>query len=505
MHVYTDGSYDPHMRCQSPLQHGPSPSAIAGWTTTLPACPQTSSSSTQPTSAAQLLVGASIAATSGVYPAELQAIARALAAFPLPCSLHIHSDSQAAIAGIRSYSAELNSRQRLRMAARPLLQLIHHQIEQRKAAGGSVELEHVRAHSTAADIHSVGNRLTDYKANTARARPQSATPSTLRELPLAECEHHLTAWTELGNGQQVIDDVRRTAIAQLKAQQLERWRHQPAADTMDGTFAGPALLDTSRVVLTHGSPTQQAAILHIATNSIQCCWQLQADGSTRKVQPLWCAPCDAALTLSISRLCPDHVVFRSSQRAAVLAVLSSDAHTDAWLQDHRHLPLAQLLVELFPTPPAHPPHLHIAHIMCGVFSARQANAACKVLGLARAKDGRSSHAATAAVLRGWRAQHSSLLSSKLFLNSSRFCTSSPHLLFCIPHRSCFTISLASPLSHASSSFSASPHLCTLTFSAPSLLLSESSLGSAHSPSAPAASSFRRSRLSLHASAARSER
>jgi hypothetical protein len=168
------------------------------------------------------------------------------------CSLHIHSNSQASIAGIRAYSAELNSRQRLRMAARPLLQLIHHQIEQRKAAGGSMQLEHVRAHSDAADIHSVGNRLTDYKANTARIRPQSATPSSLRELPLEVYEHHLTMWAELRAGRQVIDDVRRLAIAQLKAQHLQRWRDTPPADTMDGTFAIPALLDASRVVLAHG-------------------------------------------------------------------------------------------------------------------------------------------------------------------------------------------------------------------------------------------------------------
>jgi ribonuclease HI len=144
------------------------------------------------------LIGSSISVTSGIYPAELQTIARALAAFPLSCSLHIHSDSQSAIAGIRGYSNEVNSRQRLRMAARPLLQLIHHQLEQRKSAGGSVEFEHVRAHSAAADIHSVGNRLADYKANTTRVRPQLATPATLKELPLDECEHRLTVWTDLG-------------------------------------------------------------------------------------------------------------------------------------------------------------------------------------------------------------------------------------------------------------------------------------------------------------------
>jgi len=99
------------------------------------------------------------------------------AAFPPQYSLHIHSDSQSFVAGIQSYAQQLSSQHRLRMAARPLLQLIHHQIAQHKAAGASVQLEHVQAHSAAADIHSVGNRLTDYKANTAHLRLQLATPS----------------------------------------------------------------------------------------------------------------------------------------------------------------------------------------------------------------------------------------------------------------------------------------------------------------------------------------
>ena len=386
VHVYTDGSFDAHSL----------PKSTSAWAVTigdrwlddnfagLPADEQLLNAASVGGAA---LIGASITATSGVYAAELQAIARALAAFPLAISLHIHSDSQASIAGIHSYSKQINSRQRLRMAARPLLQLVHHQIEQRVAAGGSVQLEHVRAHSTAADIHSVGNRLTDYKANTARTRPQSATPSTLQELPLAECEHHLTAWTQHGDGQQVIDDVRRTAIAQLTAQQLSSWRNQPRADTMDGTFACQALLDTSRVVLAAGSPTQQAAFMHIATSSIQCCWQLQPDG-TRQVQPLWCTPCHAALTLAHLSSCAANGAFRDSQRRALLAVVASEASTDDdhWLAAHEHLPLEQLLVKLFPPASTTPLHLHIIHTMCGVVSTRQANAACKLLGVTRAKD-----------------------------------------------------------------------------------------------------------------------
>ena len=387
VHVYTDGSYDAHSK----------PKPTSSWAVTIGDRWLDDNFAGLPTDERLLnaahvggaaLIGASISATSGVYPAELQAIARALAAFPLACSLHIHSDSQAAIAGIRAYSDEINSRQRLRMAARPLLQLVHRQMEQRKAAGGAVQFEHIRAHSDAADIHSVGNRLADYKANTTRARPQSATPPTVRELPLAECEHRLTACTELGDGAQVIDDVRRTAIAQLKAQQLDHWRSQPASDTMDGAFAGAALLDSSKVVLAHGSPVQQAAFMHIATNSIQCCWQLLADGVTRKLQPLWCTTCGVALTLSHLVSCLDHTIFRYNQRLAVLALLASDARTGAWLMAHQHLPFMQLLWQLFPPPPGIPLHLHSALVMCGVISARQANAASKSLGFARAEDGR---------------------------------------------------------------------------------------------------------------------
>jgi len=82
---------------------------------------------------------------------EPQAIARALAMFPASCTLHIHSDSQAALAGILAYERQQNERQRLRMAARPLLQLIHHLLSVRSSAQGSVTLSHVKAHTAGAD------------------------------------------------------------------------------------------------------------------------------------------------------------------------------------------------------------------------------------------------------------------------------------------------------------------------------------------------------------------
>ena len=111
-------------------------------------------------------------------------------------------------------------------------------------------------------------------------------------------------------------------------------------------------------------------------------------GSTRKVQPLWCVPCNAALTLQHLSTCAVNEPFRDGQKHAVLVTLASDACTDAWRKMHAHLPLDQLLMKLFPKPAALPLHLHITHTMCGVFSARQANAACKLLGVVRVKDAR---------------------------------------------------------------------------------------------------------------------
>ena len=137
------------------------------------------------------MLGASIAVTRGVYPAELQAIARTLAMFPSSCSLHLHTDSQGALAGIHAFERECNERKRLRMAARPLLLLIHHLRATRTRAGGSVTFEHIKAHTLNTDVHSVGNRLLDHQANLARQRPDRPRPLALEQLPLDKCEHRM--------------------------------------------------------------------------------------------------------------------------------------------------------------------------------------------------------------------------------------------------------------------------------------------------------------------------
>ena len=125
MHVYTDGSFE-------------ADSNTSSWAVTIADEWFDASIATIPSDEKQLqpmhvrgatMLGASISCTQGVYPAELQAIARVLAMFPLSCPLHVHSDSESSLSAIRSFLVQCNERRRLRMAGRPLLQLIHHLLD----------------------------------------------------------------------------------------------------------------------------------------------------------------------------------------------------------------------------------------------------------------------------------------------------------------------------------------------------------------------------------------
>ena len=83
-----------------------------------------------------VLIGSIINCTVGVYPAELRAIARALAMIAASCDVTIHSDSVSSIAAISAYEMQLSERRRLRMPAHTLLSLIHHLIGVHSRAGG---------------------------------------------------------------------------------------------------------------------------------------------------------------------------------------------------------------------------------------------------------------------------------------------------------------------------------------------------------------------------------
>jgi hypothetical protein len=162
-----------------------------------------------------VLFGACITNTSGVYAAELQAIARALAIFPASHTVHVHADSRGALAGIQAYERECNARQRLRMAARPLLQLIAHLLFVCQKEGSAAQWHHVKAHTKNSEIDSVGNRLVDWQATRARSRPGEPQPLQLRELPVADCEQYSAVHQELPACSSTTFDVPLSPLSKL--------------------------------------------------------------------------------------------------------------------------------------------------------------------------------------------------------------------------------------------------------------------------------------------------
>ena len=339
------------------------------------------------------LFGCSIRCTQGVYPAELQAIARTLAMFPLSFDLHIHVDSLSALTAIRSYQHQLNPRQRLRMSARPLLQLIHHLIHIRREAGGSINMSHVKAHTNNVDLDSVGNRLADYQANLARTKSDRSWPLGINELPLSSCEHHLHIKSMQDDKLQVIDDIRRTSLTQLQSQSMLKWTSK--VDDQ-GYLASPGMVELGRIVLKYGSSSQQITMIHVATNSIHYHWFTAVDG-TSSLQQLQCASCHQTMSLNHLITCPhvDCISFRHELQQDIINLLTVESASSDWLRDHHHSPLSQLLQTLFPMPgsvasssaaasSSAPKLHHLTRILTGSFTSSESNAASKLIGLTSA-------------------------------------------------------------------------------------------------------------------------
>ena len=309
--------------------------------------------------------------------------------FPTSCKLEIHSDSQGALAGIRAYEMQLNERQRLRMSARPLLQLIHHLLEQRREADTDTFMSHVKAHTSNMDIHSVGNRLTDYQANMARAKPDKPTPLCLREFPLRECEHHMFLMDE--QGVLLCDDIRRAALIRIKALSLQKCMSKTDGR---GSLAGVAMIDLGQAVLRHGSSSQQLTLVHVATNSIEFFWPAAVAGNPKpSLQRLQCGQCGVVLTLDHLVDCPaPHCLqFRIQLASDIRRTLSADACTRDWLVANSRLMLNDLLLTLFPIAASASVQERLHHLTCllvGAFTRRQANIAAKSIGFASAESGR---------------------------------------------------------------------------------------------------------------------
>ena len=99
--------------------------------------------------------------TVGNFDAELTAIARALMCIPVRVSVRIETDCKSGAQAMIAYGQCSNTRQRLRMAGRPLLELISRVIRVRNSYGAMTWIGWVRAHSDIVTLSHVGNRLAD--------------------------------------------------------------------------------------------------------------------------------------------------------------------------------------------------------------------------------------------------------------------------------------------------------------------------------------------------------
>ena len=380
VHVYTDGSFE-------------ADSNTSSWAVTIADEWFDASIATIPSDEKQLqpmhvrgatMLGASISCTQGVFPAELQAIARVLAMFPLSCPLHVHSDSESSLSAIRSFLVQCNERRRLRMAGRPLLQLIHHLLARRLA---DTTLSHVKAHTDGVDAHSVGNRLSDYQANIARAHPERSSPPNVSQLPLAKCEHHMVVTDSAGLV--IADDIRRAAMKQLKSAELEYWHGLTAGDVPQGALASEAMVELGCAVMQSGTAKHQCTFLHVATNSMHSYWA--ADNT---LSQLHCRGCDRPRSLGHLIDCLSSnsgLAFRWQLVIAIRDCFGAAPCTRDWLLATRNLVLRDLLASLFPisaTASDEEQHRHFTCLLVGAFTRRQANAAAKLAGFASGEDGR---------------------------------------------------------------------------------------------------------------------
>lgn len=335
------------------------------------------------------IFGGSINCTQGIYSAELQAIARSLAIFPLSYSIHIFSDSKAALAGIDKYNRETNERRRMRMQSRPLLALIQNLMSRRMKVGGSTQFSHVRSHTDGVDIQSIGNRVADYQAESCRKNSNQNRPLTALQLPLQTLEPFLQIFSMTSN-LMIIDDVRLFAKLQQKDQALEHWKHDYRES--QGMFASTGMIDLGRVIMKFGSTQDQATFIHLATNTIDRYWKIVPNNLMPSVEEktyihLQCEfdTCKTDMNLSHFSSCPNSkaVSSRLQLRNTLVQSITDSQSQSNWLDVNRRLALSSFLLRLFPpsaeTRSVDDRNRHITRCMMGAFTSAEANAASKLL------------------------------------------------------------------------------------------------------------------------------
>ncbi len=250
-----------------------------------------------------------------VFDAELQAIARGLAAVPITCDVTIFTDCKSAIAAITRYDSGIGQRAQLRSSGRQWLSLICRLRYRREMAGSSTVLQWVAAHTAALSQAHIGNRCADELAK--RASAVGAAPPRGAHLPLEQEDVWVSMYhVEADNGERgrlMTGDPRKVCIRRARDCALDAWR----ASKTQSTFSHP---DVGYEELWHCIHTLRPAlaseVLLFLTDT--CHWRRSADGSVKAAH---CRPCDMTCSVSHLMCCPSLQRRRADAALSVCDVL----------------------------------------------------------------------------------------------------------------------------------------------------------------------------------------
>ena len=199
------------------------------------------------------------------YISELYAIIACLVSTPFHYHLLIVTDSKSAQQSILKFQLHSNERRRLRMQARPLLQMIYDLMKARTSCGGSVKFQHIKAHTDMSDIYSVGNRCADFAANRYRSKHFQ---SNFRFPDLMKGEKYVAfKCSSIDNDAKIIvDDIRRTAKQHMNQMKMQQWK-QSSSQKLFAHEASAALASWA-LNENHSSPMMRRFLPFLLTNTI---------------------------------------------------------------------------------------------------------------------------------------------------------------------------------------------------------------------------------------------
>jgi hypothetical protein len=332
--------------------------------------------------------------TSTIYTAELQAVFRALMAFPASLHLLLVIDSQSVVTSIEKYLQETSSRKKMRMSGRPLLELISKAIKSREQAGGSTQVKWQRAHTDDVSVESVGNRVADFVANNCREQ-QERSHFSVRDLPELDVKmgEKWVCCRRKDDGSMIVNDLRREGQEVMRRKRREKW----SESTSQKRYESDGVIQLMKMVREKGWNQEnrdkteilrqkQNLALRLATDTVQK--ELIKD-EDKKEKSDWAIEkkcrCGELLTAHHLMLCEEWKDEESERemRNKMLSCLRS-ASASAWLLDWMkrkgaHQSWQVLMMDMFSSYDKEATSNFLSRCLFGGFSAQECGRALKAM------------------------------------------------------------------------------------------------------------------------------